>query len=47
MISSHLDGGLGNMLFQISAGYAHSLRINSNFFLLEESENFRKSILIK
>ncbi len=45
MISSHLDGGLGNMLFQISAGYAHSLRINSNFFLLEESENFRKNYL--
>ena len=45
MISSHLDGGLGNMLFQISAGYAHSLRMNSDFFLLDESENFRKNYL--
>ncbi len=43
MISSNLDGGLGNMLFQISAGYAHSLRINSKFFLLKSSKNFREN----
>ena len=42
MISSNLDGGLGNMLFQIAAGYAHSLRINSRFFLLDSSKNFRE-----
>ena len=43
MISSNLDGGLGNMLFQIAAGYAHSLRINSKFFLLDSSKNFREN----
>ncbi len=42
MISSNLDGGLGNMLFQIAAGYAHSLRINSKFFLLDNTKNFRE-----
>ena len=43
MISSNLDGGLGNMLFQIAAGYAHSLRINSKYFLLDSSKNFREN----
>ena len=43
MISSNLDGGLGNMLFQIAAGYAHSLRINSKFFLLDNRKNFREN----
>ena len=43
MISSNLAGGLGNMLFQISAGYAHSLRIKSNFFLLDSNTNFKEN----
>ena len=43
MISSNLDGGLGNMLFQIAAGYAHSLRINSKYFLLNNNKNFREN----
>ena len=42
MITSNLDGGLGNMLFQIAAGYAHSLRINSKFYLLDSNENYQK-----
>ena len=43
MISSNLDGGIGNMLFQIAAGYAHSLRMKSKFFLLDSSRNFREN----
>jgi len=40
MITSKLDGGLGNLLFEISAGYAHAKRINSTFFLMEDDENY-------
>mgnify|MGYP001475537559 CR=1 FL=1 len=43
MISSNLDGGLGNMLFQIAAGYAHSLKINSKYFLLGSSKNYKEN----
>jgi len=33
MISSHLMGGLGNMMFQIAAGYSHSLRMEEKFMI--------------
>lgn len=37
MISTHLMGGLGNMLFQIAAGYSHSLRMQSDFALSDSN----------
>lgn len=33
MISSFIQGGLGNQLFQIAAGYSHSLEVSSSFAL--------------
>ena len=41
MISVNLMGGLGNMLFQIATGYSYSKMVNSPFYLLEGSKNFR------
>ena len=35
MISSFIQGGLGNQLFQIAAGYAHAKRTGSEFALIE------------
>jgi hypothetical protein len=35
MISSYIQGGLGNQMFQVAAGYAHALRTDKAFCLIE------------
>jgi hypothetical protein len=35
MIGSYIQGGLGNQLFQIAAGYAHANRVGAEFSVIE------------
>ena len=47
MISTHLMGGLGNMLFQIAAGYSHSFRMQSDFVLSDANASLINHTPIK
>jgi hypothetical protein len=37
MISAYIMGGLGNMLFQVAAGFAHSLLVNDEFCISDSN----------
>ena len=44
MIINNLIGGLGNQLFQISAGYAHAKKIKTAVFISGTGSNLKSLI---
>ena len=42
MISSHIMGGLGNMLFQLAAGKSHSLTTNQTYKVSYDNMSYMK-----